>query len=539
LLVDGREETYPRWLNMSGPPASTTAQLPRPGDIVGGKYVIDSLIGQGGMGAVFRGKHRVTGGVRAIKVMLADASNPEARQRFMNEARAAAEIQNEHVVRVDDVDEELGYAFMVLELLDGEDLAQILEKRRGPLEPHLAVGYVLQALRGVAQAHALGIVHRDLKPSNLFLAKRSDGSQVVKVLDFGISKASSAGALAQGPSALTSTKAMLGSPLYMSPEQLRSSKSVDARADIWATGIILFELITNSLPFMGENLGELFAAILENDAPLLSQRVSGIPQGLDAVVARCLRRRPEERFQSAQELIQALAPFAQPGAGTSPYAMSAYAPSTANPPFPGAAITPSFQNTPNGPPQPPRPGAITGNGSAPRAMPGPAQGTVALGAVTPQPGPQPGPHGAGMIGAQTNSAWQSEPAVPKSNMPLIFGVLGALAVVGLIGGGIALSRAKSTTVDPTTANPPPVASSAPVPPPVPTETAATTVTTATATATPSAPSATAAVQTAAVHTTTAPTTRPTGHATVATKVDPPPPATPTPKPTGGTGVNTR
>ena len=250
---------------MSGPPSSLNAQLPRPGDIVDGKYVIESLIGQGGMGAVFKAKHRVTGGVRAVKVMLAEANNPEAKTRFINEARAASGIQNEHVVRVDDVGEELGYAFMVLELLTGEDLAQILDREKMPMPPHLAVTYVVQALRGVAEAHALGIVHRDLKPSNLFLTSRSDGAKIVKVLDFGISKASNASGLNQSPSALTSTKAMLGSPLYMSPEQLRSSKSVDQRADIWAIGVILFELLTLSLPFMGDNLGELFAAILETD----------------------------------------------------------------------------------------------------------------------------------------------------------------------------------------------------------------------------------------------------------------------------------
>src|SRR5687768_10809839 len=223
---------------MGGPPSSLNAQLPRPGDIVDGKYVIESLIGQGGMGAVFKAKHRVTGGVRAVKVMLAEANNQEGKTRFINEARAASGIQNEHVVRVDDVGEELGYAFMVLELLNGEDLAQVLDREKRPLPPHIAVGYVLQALRGVAEAHALGIVHRDLKPSNLFLAQRSDGSRTVKVLDFGISKASNTSPLNQSPSALTSTKAMLGSPLYMSPEQLRSSKSVDQRADIWAIGVI-------------------------------------------------------------------------------------------------------------------------------------------------------------------------------------------------------------------------------------------------------------------------------------------------------------
>ncbi|MBX3262991.1 MAG: serine/threonine protein kinase, partial [Labilithrix sp.] len=290
--------------------APAAAQLPRPGDTIAGKYVLDRLLGQGGMGAVFAAKHIKLSKAVAIKIMLADASNPEAAQRFINEGRAAANIQNEHVVRVDDVDEERGYAYMVLELLEGEDLAQVLERDPAHrLAPHVAVGYVLQALKGVIQAHAIGIVHRDLKPSNLFLAKRKDGSVVVKVLDFGISKAQGSSALAASPSALTSTKAMLGSPLYMSPEQLRSSKSVDQRADIWAIGIILYELMTGSLPFMGDNLGELFAAILERDPASLRTHVPDVPPALDEIVLRCLQRRPEHRFQTATELADALAPF--------------------------------------------------------------------------------------------------------------------------------------------------------------------------------------------------------------------------------------
>jgi serine/threonine-protein kinase len=148
-----------------------------------------------------------------------------------------------------------------MELLEGADLCQIADAR-GALPRWLVVDYILQALEGLAHAHARGIIHRDLKPSNLFLARRPDGSVVVKVHDFGISKANAQSPLGQTPGALTSSKAMLGSPLYMSPEQLRSSKSVDARADIWAFGIIMFELMTGTLPFLGENLGELFAAIL-------------------------------------------------------------------------------------------------------------------------------------------------------------------------------------------------------------------------------------------------------------------------------------
>ncbi len=283
--------------------------------MIAGKYVLDRLLGQGGMGAVFAARHLKLAKSVAIKIMLADAGNPEASQRFINEGRAAANIQNEHVVRVDDVDEEMGYAYMVLELLEGQDLAQILEASPGKrIAPHLAVSYVMQGLKGVAQAHALGIVHRDLKPSNLFLAKRKDGSAVVKVLDFGISKATGQGGLNAAPNALTSTKAMLGSPLYMSPEQLRNAKGVDHRADIWAMGVILYELITGALPFMGDNLGELFANILESDPLPLRQRAGdAVPLGLNDVVMRCLQRKPEQRFQSAAELMQALAPFEHAG----------------------------------------------------------------------------------------------------------------------------------------------------------------------------------------------------------------------------------
>ena len=183
---------------------SAAAQLPRPGDMIAGKYVLDRLLGQGGMGAVYAARHLKLSKAVAIKIMLADPSNPEAWKRFINEGRLAANIQNEHVVRVDDVDEEMGYAYMVLELLEGQDLAQILDREPAKrLNPHLAVGYVMQGLQGIEQAHAIGIVHRDLKPSNLFLAKRKDGSAVVKVLDFGISKAKGSSELEASPSALT------------------------------------------------------------------------------------------------------------------------------------------------------------------------------------------------------------------------------------------------------------------------------------------------------------------------------------------------
>lgn len=526
--------------------APASSRLPRPGDMIAGKYVLERLLGQGGMGAVFAAKHIKLSKAVAIKIMLADSSNPEASQRFLNEGRAAANIQNEHVVRVDDVDEEMGYAYMVLELLDGEDLAQLLEREPSHrLPPHVAVGYVVEALRGVMQAHAIGIVHRDLKPSNLFLAKRKDGSVVVKVLDFGISKAQGSSALAASPSALTSTKAMLGSPLYMSPEQLRSSKSVDHRADIWAIGVILYELMTGHLPFMGDSLGELFANILETDPAPLRTYAADVAPGLEEVVLRCLQRRPEQRFQTAAELTQALAPFAtpQPGfAASAPLGGTALlAPGAA--PLPnvgammpgqgrptGAAITPS---TPNGMVRP----ALASSGSVTGSGPRVVGGTVALGGVTPQ----------GM--QQTGSGWQSTgsgtTSIPKSKTPLILGaaVAGLVLLLGIAGAALIVkSRAKPDPMPTASiaASAPPaasvlpssVAASDPSPPPAETAPVATTTTTATSVASAQPPATTVAAHTGkTVKQPPQPPPQP--------KVDPPKPPEPPPtaktatKPNGG------
>jgi eukaryotic-like serine/threonine-protein kinase len=474
--------------------------------MIAGKYVLDHLIGQGGMGAVFSARHVKLSKAVAIKIMLADASNPEAAQRFINEGRAAANIQNEHVVRVDDVDEEMGYAYMVLELLDGEDLAQVLDREPNRrIAPHIAVHYVLQALRGVAQAHAIGIVHRDLKPSNLFLAKRKDGSVVVKVLDFGISKAQGSSALAASPSALTSTKAMLGSPLYMSPEQLRSSKSVDYRADIWAMGVILYELMTGHLPFMGENLGELFAAILETD-PVPLRHFADVHPQLEEIVFRCLNRKQEHRFQSANELAQALAPFASP-VPPQPLLQGTAMLAPGRPPNLGlitpGAITPSGMSRP----LPPPPGAIT-TGSGPRAV----AGTVALGASTPDPSSWRG----------SAPSWQEGPPPPKKS-PVPFIALGAVVAVALCAFGIvamksrpaipAIPSAASTTEPQKTASASAVVS-APAPP----------VASSVASAAPAVSSAPAAppVKAPATH-----------HAPAPIKVDPPQQKVEPPKPKGG------
>jgi serine/threonine-protein kinase len=284
------------------------ASMPAIGEVIGGKFRVMRLLGQGGMGVVFAAQHEILGREVALKLLHAEAlAEPEAVKRFLNEARAAARIQGDHVTRVLDVgllDD--GRPYISMELLEGEDLGAVLEKR-GALEPTAAVDLLLQAMEAIAEAHALGIVHRDLKPSNLFLAARPDGSTLLKVLDFGIAKVAGGDPQLQ---VQTSTKAMMGSPLYMSPEQVRSAKSADAQSDVWALGAIGYELLTGSPPFRGESLGEVFLAIVEQAPEPAHQRRPGVPPELSAVVARCLQRDRAARFSSVAEVAAALVPFA-------------------------------------------------------------------------------------------------------------------------------------------------------------------------------------------------------------------------------------
>jgi serine/threonine-protein kinase len=262
------------------------------------------------MGIVYAAHHELLGQRVALKLMRREvAENAEAVGRFLNEARAAARIRSEHVARVLDVGTlEGGTAYMVLEYLDGADLSQVLELR-GELPVTDAVDYLLQAVEGVAHAHALGIVHRDLKPPNLFLARRQDGENQIKVLDFGISKVTGGVLGATSSGNLTATNAVLGSPFYMSPEQLLASKDLDARSDVWALGVIAYELLTRALPFDGENVVALFAAIQTSEPRPLRALRPDVPAALDAAIMKCLRRKREERFSSVSELARAMMPY--------------------------------------------------------------------------------------------------------------------------------------------------------------------------------------------------------------------------------------
>lgn len=296
-----------------------------PGDVFLGKYRVERVLGKGGMGVVVAVRHVDLGQLYAIKFLLpAMLGHRESLERFLREARAAARLQSEHVAKVHDVGRmENGAPYMVLEYLDGCDL-KVWLGRQGPLSVEEAVAYVLQVCDAIAEAHELGIVHRDLKPANLFLVRRRNGTPCVKVLDFGISKHT-------GPEdvELTSTNAMFGSPLYMSPEQMARTKTVDSRTDIWAIGTILYELLTGKSPFKATTMTEVVSRVLQEEPVPLRELRPDVPPGLEAVIARCLRKRREERFQTVGELVDAISPFGMVLSARAPMATGANLEATA------------------------------------------------------------------------------------------------------------------------------------------------------------------------------------------------------------------
>jgi serine/threonine-protein kinase len=284
-----------------------------PGDVLAGKYRVERVLGKGGMGYVVAAIHTQLEERVAVKFLMPELCvQEEPVTRFLREARAAVRIRSEHVARVLDVGVlDDGAPYMVMEYLDGYDLSAELD-RRMQLSVADAVDYILQASEAIAEAHARGIVHRDLKPANLFLTSRADGSPLVKVLDFGISKAVAPDS--EPVASLTATQSLLGSPHYMSPEQVRKPKTVDVRTDIWSLGVILYEMLTGSLPFTAENAMSVLAAVVSDPTPRIRDTRPDVPEDLDAVVTRCLSKEAAQRFQNVAEFAEALAPFAPPSA---------------------------------------------------------------------------------------------------------------------------------------------------------------------------------------------------------------------------------
>jgi len=279
------------------------------GSVLAKRYRVTDFLGHGGMGLVYAALDLVTGSPVAVKLPRREIrSRKKVLARFQQESRAAQRLRGEKVVRVTDVAElDDGTPFIVMELLVGLDLASLIDAR-GALPPAEAAGYVLQAAAGVAEAHAQGIVHRDLKPHNLFLvADGAGGERTVKVLDFGVSKLGGADA-----PRVTTTGARLGTPLYVSPEQLVSAKYVTASTDVWSLGVILYELLTGKLPFEGTTAIAVAAAIQTVEPPPPSARIEGISRELDAVVMKSLAKSTGARYASVLEFAEALAPFAAP-----------------------------------------------------------------------------------------------------------------------------------------------------------------------------------------------------------------------------------
>ena len=271
-----------------------------PGDVVSGKYRIDAALGRGGMGEVFSAVHLQLGHRVALKVLRCPDANTSA--RFLREAQICARLRNDHIVQVFDIGHlPDGAPYIVMEYLVGEDLARAIA--RGPLETSQAAEYLLQAGAALRAAHAAGVVHRDLKPANLFLVSRHEAPPLLKVLDFGVSKVLG-NAATDGLETVPGT--LIGSPLYMSPEQLNTPDAVDARTDIWSLGVILYEAVTAQPPFRAATLMAIAAAVARDTPVPPAARRPGVPRELEAIILRCLEKNPSARFQSVGELMERL-----------------------------------------------------------------------------------------------------------------------------------------------------------------------------------------------------------------------------------------
>jgi serine/threonine-protein kinase len=294
-------------------PFTNALSSPDVGTTLAGKYRVVRRIGEGGMGVVVEAENLLTGKRVAIKWMHPEvAGRPDAVARFLREARASARVRHPNVVDVYDAVHDRDTCFLVMELLEGESLGFALE--RGGMPAHELIGYLLDAMRGVLAAHRQGVIHRDIKPDNIFLTLHPDRAhRVPKVLDFGVSKVAGLEALA-----LTRTGAAMGTPMYMSYEQLSGVKDIDVRTDVYAFGVVLYEALTGVPPYAARNLPQLVAKMAHTMPSPARQLRPDIPEALDALIQRAMAKDREQRFGSLDELIAALEPFASPAAFRAP-----------------------------------------------------------------------------------------------------------------------------------------------------------------------------------------------------------------------------
>jgi eukaryotic-like serine/threonine-protein kinase len=310
----------------SGPPNLTTPLAPAPlsegsrapafsnGSLIDSKYLVEETVAEGGIGVIVVARHLALNQRVAIKYLKPKAlKNPSLVERFVREGRLAAQISSDHVVRVYDVGSLAeGGPYMVMEYLVGQDLGSLLEK--GPIPIEQAVDYIIQACDALAEAHVLQIVHRDIKPENLFLAERTSNTPIIKIIDFGISKVAPSRGEGGKWGHETAASERFGTPLYMSPEQLRSSSNVDTRTDIWSLAVTLHELVTGQLPFAGNDLPQLCTSVLASPPTSLTAVLPDAPPRLEAILLRCFEKDPDLRFDDVAELAEQLAPFGPPSA---------------------------------------------------------------------------------------------------------------------------------------------------------------------------------------------------------------------------------
>ncbi|MBK8258828.1 MAG: serine/threonine protein kinase [Polyangiaceae bacterium] len=420
------------------PPKSQKIQGPLPdGALVDNKYQLTRLLGAGAMGAVYEAEHTGTGRRVALKVIMGQFAKDEGLvARFHREARAAGAIETQHITQVLDTgyDRDAELPFMVMEYLEGEDVQHLL-KRAGPISPDLALRIVAQACLGLQKAHDKHVVHRDIKPANLFLAKRDAGEVIIKLLDFGIAKVKMEQAQETESAGLTKTGNMLGSPLYMSPEQARGARSIDHRTDIWSLGVVLYQALCGKTPFQHLTaLGELIISICSTHAQPVQERAPWVPPEVAAIAHKAMRHDPAQRYQSAMEMFQDIRALLPNGWNINDDMLVPMSQTARDQQAPKMALSM---------PPPPPMATITG----------PDQG-VGMSSSPGLSGSGPGLSGSGSQAGATNVAMTTASGTQASGgkKGLIFG-LAAVIVVAASGIGYMLLKA------------PPVAATTPPPPP--------------------------------------------------------------------------